>query len=114
MGMTPARLVGLEANRAGTAIVEVMCPLGLEPGKRTKIAVRFPTGSRAREQHGVTVELAKPVEIFGSFEGDAGEVTETLSPAAFQRALNQSQSGIELVSIRVDQPQALLAALGLA
>lgn len=108
-----ARLVSLDAGPTG-AVVEVLSPLelmGEGAGDQIALAVRMPTGVRARDVHGDTAQLAKPVELTGRID-KLGQLKDTLPTVAFQRALQAGRSGLDLVAVRLDDPGALLAALG--
>lgn len=110
---TSGRVVALELTKAG-ALVEVLRPLGEgeNQGDPVRLAVRLPTGTRARDVHGgLTVQLAKPVELTGKIDYRE-DVQETLSPVVMQRALQASQSGLDIVAVRLDDPRPLLVALG--
>ncbi len=41
-----------------------------------------------------------------------GESQDTLTPIALQRVVQASEAGLDLVSVRLEEPDALLKALG--
>ncbi len=106
------RLVSLEVGPRGAA-VELLSTLAVPGGAGDTIilAVRLPTGVRARDVHGDTAQLAKPIELSGRVDFRE-DMQETITPVALQRALQASQSGLDLLTVRLDDPGPLLAALG--
>jgi hypothetical protein len=57
------------------------------------------------------MQLAKPIELSGKVEVHA-DMAETVSPVALQRAVSASRSGLDLLSVRLDDPAPLLEGLG--
>jgi adenylate cyclase len=106
-----ARLVALEVGPRG-AFVEVLAPIGAGgTGEAIGLSVRLPTGARARDRHGLTVELARPIELEGHVDLRSGS-EETVSPVAMQRLFQAEQAGLDVFSIRLDDPRPLLMVLG--
>ena len=94
-------------------MVELLSPLvtAERPGQSVALAVRLPTGARARDVHGDTAQLARPIELTGRVDFRE-DMQDTISPVAMQRALQASQSGLDLLTVRLDDPGPLLAAVG--
>lgn len=110
LGTAGARAVALEIGTS-RATVEVLCPLGTTHPERVELSLRLPTGARARNVHGLTLELARPIVIVGHVDA-LGESQDTLTPIALQRVVQASEAGLDLVSVRLEEPDALLKALG--
>ncbi|HZV01248.1 MAG TPA: hypothetical protein VFF73_31340, partial [Planctomycetota bacterium] len=103
------RIVSLE--RRGTAVsIEVETGLEATEGKTLEVAVRLPTGARARDRHGLTLELARPIVVTGRF--DSRSAVEETSSTMIQRAMHASKVGLDLIMLRLDDPRPLLQALG--
>jgi adenylate cyclase len=111
-GHGEARLLGLDVARNGGVSVQVLTALDLLPQGRVALSITLPTGARARDHRGLTAELARPVELVGRVEA-SGEMKDTMPPMALQRALAQAQSGLELVSVKLEDARPLGVALGL-
>ena len=79
---------------------------GASARDETGASARDETGARARDHHGLTAELARPVELMGRVE-TSGDMKDTMPPMALQRALAQAQSGLELVSVRLEDARPL-------
>ncbi len=103
------RVVSLE-RRGKLVHIEVESGLEATDGKTLEVAVRLPTGARARDRHGLTLELARPIVVTGRF--DSRSAVEETSSTMIQRAMNATKAGLDLINLRLDDPGPLLEALG--